>query len=491
MELDSDSLDGYWATNNNSGYEFFIINDAKFSKLCILGSDVEPCFEGASVTALDQEDEQSSPVMTVQTSFSKEPEFVRTLLEMRNQLTYALQNEGGSYMPNEIKDEVIEEPITTFDEAGDTGSADNGEAAEAVDSADDATADDATETSDEAASETEPTPTEEVASPLAAAAEDMDDMEEDNDDEDEVECPECGEDMPKKRVQGNYTAEEEDTETDTEFACGKKKYAEEDKKDMPEDEESCEEPPCDPEEEKKYAGCGKKKNYTAENDAEDSFACGDKKKYSDEEEDEDYACGDKKKKYSAEDEEFAACGDKKKKCYEEDEEDEDFAACGSKKKKCYSSEQTAEVVTDHSLEDVEAEFAAVKAELETAKADYAALKSEFDAVNAELQSLREFKLGIENKDKDAEIAKYFMLSDEDKADIIAHKSEYTLDEIKSKLAVLYVEKNVDFSSLGESETEEVEESEDPITTFSLESPVDVSLGTSTPEWVEALCAARK
>ena len=76
-------------------------------------------------------------------------------------------------------------------------------------------------------------------------------------------------------------------------------------------------------------------------------------------------------------------------------------ACGNKKKSSYSSEESAEVDVDHSLEDVEAEFAAVKAELETAKADYAALKSEFDAINAELQSLREFKLGIENKEKDA------------------------------------------------------------------------------------------
>ena len=31
--------------------EFFIINYAVFSKLCILGDDVEPCFEGSSVTA--------------------------------------------------------------------------------------------------------------------------------------------------------------------------------------------------------------------------------------------------------------------------------------------------------------------------------------------------------------------------------------------------------------------------------------------------------
>ena len=477
MELDSDSLDGYWASNNNSGYEFFIINDAKFSKLCILGSDVEPCFEGASVTSLDQEED--SRVMTVQTSFSNEPEFVRTLLEMRNQLTYALQNEGGSYMLDEVKDEVIEEPITEFDEAGDTGSAENSEAAtESTEGAEGETAaSESTETAEAETEEAPVTPAEEVASELIAAAEEIDGDKEDSKSEEPI-----SDAAPKKRTQENYTAEEE---VENDFACGKKKYEEDKKEDaMEDDEQPCEEPPCDPEKEEKYAGCGKKKNYAA---------CGSKKKkcY---EEDEDYAaCGSNKKKCYEEDEDYAACGGKKKKCYEEDEdEDEDYAACGNKKKSSYSSEESADVDVDHSLEDVEAEFAAVKAELETAKADYAALKSEFDAVNAELQSLREFKLGIENKEKDAEIAKYFMLSDEDKADIIAHKSEYSLDEIKSKLAVLYVEKNVDFSSLGESEAEESEaESEDPITTFSLEAPVDVNFSSTLPEWVEALREARK
>ena len=35
MELDESTLDGHWATNNKNGLEFFIINDAIVSKLCI------------------------------------------------------------------------------------------------------------------------------------------------------------------------------------------------------------------------------------------------------------------------------------------------------------------------------------------------------------------------------------------------------------------------------------------------------------------------
>ena len=54
MELDKDSLNGYWSENVKPNMEFFIINDAIFSKLCILGEDVEPCFEGASLYSNNQ-----------------------------------------------------------------------------------------------------------------------------------------------------------------------------------------------------------------------------------------------------------------------------------------------------------------------------------------------------------------------------------------------------------------------------------------------------
>jgi len=49
MELDENSLQGTWTTKDNSDVEIFIINEAIISKLCILGEDFEPCFEGASI----------------------------------------------------------------------------------------------------------------------------------------------------------------------------------------------------------------------------------------------------------------------------------------------------------------------------------------------------------------------------------------------------------------------------------------------------------
>ena len=101
MELDENSLDGHWATNVKNNMEFFIINDAIFTKLCILGDDTEPCFEGASVTAPN-----------VSANFSKtiDDNFKKTLFSMMKDLQDALK--GGYIMEQEVKlpvDEYTEE----------------------------------------------------------------------------------------------------------------------------------------------------------------------------------------------------------------------------------------------------------------------------------------------------------------------------------------------------------------------------------------------
>ena len=99
MELDDETLDGHWSTNSNTGMDFFIINDAIFSKLCILGEDVEPCFEGSSITAPE-----------VSTTFTKmDEDFKKTLFTMMQDLKHALK--GGYEM--ELKDENVETEVTT------------------------------------------------------------------------------------------------------------------------------------------------------------------------------------------------------------------------------------------------------------------------------------------------------------------------------------------------------------------------------------------
>ena len=100
MELDEKTLEGHWAENTKTGMDFFIINDAVFSKLCILGDDVEPCFEGASVTAPE-----------VSTSFTKiDDTFKNTLYTMMQDLKFALEG-GQENMENENKELVEATPV--------------------------------------------------------------------------------------------------------------------------------------------------------------------------------------------------------------------------------------------------------------------------------------------------------------------------------------------------------------------------------------------
>ena len=110
MEIDEKTLEGEWSKNYNSGMEFFIINDGIFSKLCILGEDVEPCFEGSSITK-----------PKVSSTFTKvDDNFKRTLFNMMQDLKFAL--EGGHKMEDNKDLSTLEEKevTTTFTEEKDS-----------------------------------------------------------------------------------------------------------------------------------------------------------------------------------------------------------------------------------------------------------------------------------------------------------------------------------------------------------------------------------
>ena len=91
MELDSNSVKGTWVKVYNENTQFFIINEAVISKLCILGEDIEPCFEGASI----------------KTEFSFGEEFNQNLLALI-QAVKEYQMEGGVIVPEQEK-EVLDE----------------------------------------------------------------------------------------------------------------------------------------------------------------------------------------------------------------------------------------------------------------------------------------------------------------------------------------------------------------------------------------------
>ena len=328
MELDEDSMMGFWSKEANDDHEFFIINDAIFSKLCILGDDVEPCFEGSSITA-----------PSVSRTFSLDDKFKRTLYSMMKELQETLQ--GGKETVN-----IEEKQVETKSTVG-QGETPVIEAAAAV---------------PEVAAETpatveEPAPV--VEEPVATA---------------EVKEPvaEIPAETLDKPVEAVAAENESNIEATSEFE--KKEDKEDDKKEESSDSEK------------------------KEDDKED----------------------DKEKK--------------------------------------------------------EKDYALIQIEYNELQKSHADLQAKFNELSEEIERLRAFKSEVETKQKDALIAEFYMLSDADKEDVIAHKAEYSLDEIKSKLAIMCFEKKVSYTSANDTKVDMA----------GMTVNAQYSEGTEVPEWLQAV-----
>ena len=110
---------------------------------------------------------------------------------------------------------------------------------------------------------------------------------------------------------------------------------------------------------------------------------------------------------------------------------------------------------------------------------YEDLMTEFTALKASYEGLVDFKNQVEDKEKDKMIASFYMLDDEDKKDVIANKSEYTLDEIESKLSVICVRKKVNFDL-----DKEVESEKEAPAIYSLDGLKTEA--TQLPAWLRAV-----
>ena len=279
MELDDKSLQGSWSKDENGFYEFFIINEAVISALCVLGEDVEPCFEGAAVTKVQ---------------FSLENNFKEQLFSMINEMKEILSKGGEPVEDNKLNETSVVEEITETPEVTEEF------AAEQV---------------------------EDVAEPV-------------------VETPE---EVPAEEAEAPTEEPAEEEEAPIEEA--------------PAEEEAAEE------------------------------------------------------------------------------------------------------------EVVEEEDDTIKFSVE----EFTALQAENETLKAEIEELKAFKLGIERVEKQNMIDKFYMLSDEDKADVVANIDTYTLDEIESKLCVTCFRKNISFS------VETKDENTEDVTTYNLQKDYD-----STPAWIKAL-----
>lgn len=117
MELDK-KINAHWTKDNNGKPQFFIINEAIISKLCILGEAKEPCFEGSNITA-------------PQIQFSFEESFKEQLFSMMEQMKEIL-NEGGAKMDKVDVIEVVETPEVEAEEVAEVVAEETPEAAEEV-----------------------------------------------------------------------------------------------------------------------------------------------------------------------------------------------------------------------------------------------------------------------------------------------------------------------------------------------------------------------
>ena len=387
MELDEKTLNATWTKDDNGKPKFFIINEAIISKLCILGEECEPCFEGSQITKF---------------SLTFDEDFKQKLFSMMNDLKELIKEGGtkvfsryaveiGDNLWNSLWNYILEK----YPDADNTYS--SVYAIEGVceeDSQKFAVLQNRTDNKyyrlNFSLNETDGfVPADaliEVTESYIPAAE------------------------PQFSLEAVKTYE-------TEYAS-KKKAEEEDKnnKDNKSNSDNKSE--------------GKDNNSDNPEDGKDKKPIGKKDDL------------DGKGNNSDDD------GNK-------DDEDK-------KKKKKYS------------LEDV-TEYQELKTEYAELKSKYAALETEKNSLIEEIEPLRKFKLASEKKDKEAMIAQFYMLSDDDKKDVIDNIDKYSVDDIEAKLSVICVRNKVSFDLDENKETKP--------TTYNLNNGEDDD--ESIPAWVKA------
>lgn len=134
-----------------------------------------------------------------------------------------------------------------------------------------------------------------------------------------------------------------------------------------------------------------------------------------------------------------------------------------------------EAEATYSLEEIP-EYIELQTQMNELQTNYSAITAERDQLLEEITSLREFKLAVEKKEKQAMIDSFYMLSDEDKRDVITNIDTYSLEDIEAKLSIICVRNKVSF------DLDEDKGSKDPITYNLHDNDDDVAV----PAWVKAL-----
>ncbi|MGX8680124.1 MAG: hypothetical protein ACSW8B_01915, partial [bacterium] len=90
-------------------------------------------------------------------------------------------------------------------------------------------------------------------------------------------------------------------------------------------------------------------------------------------------------------------------------------------------------------------YAEATAALEETQKALASLQSTVEELNSSIAELTNYKLSVEKEKKVKLINTFYMLSDEDKKDVLDNIDTYSLDEIEAKLSVICVRRKVSFN----------------------------------------------
>jgi hypothetical protein len=149
-------------------------------------------------------------------------------------------------------------------------------------------------------------------------------------------------------------------------------------------------------------------------------------------------CGKPESECNCEDEDHKCpvCGQSESECTCEKDK---CPKCGKTECEC----EDEEVKNEYNLDEI-VEYTELKAQYEELEAKFNALETECENLKSELEPLKAFKLEAEKKDKQAMIDQFYMLSDEDKADVVANIDTYSIDDIEAKLSIICVRNKVSF-----------------------------------------------
>jgi hypothetical protein len=175
--------------------------------------------------------------------------------------------------------------------------------------------------------------------------------------------------------------------------------------------------------------------------------------------------------------EFAKEEEEEKK--EEGNEEKKCSECGKPLDECTcdKEDEKEEDKKKYVLEEV-VEYAELQTQYSELQANYEALNTEYANTKAQMEELVAFKKAIEKKEKEAMIKSFYMLSDEDKKEVIDNIDAYSLEDIEAKLSVICVRNKVSFNLDEDNEV-------DSTTTFSLDADYE---DDSVPAWIKSVRA---